>query len=229
MGDPVRPRRGRPPVVTEQAIVEAGVRIGLRALSVRSVANELGVAPSALYRHVDDREALEVLVGEHLISTFEFGEYAAGPVDDYLLGFALALRQFATDHPGAGAYLARPPTGSVRVRRLKDRLALALESAGLTLVDALTATTVIANHALGLTELELEARARPLARSPESDDPNAERIRVARRSMAAGDADAMFELSMRATVDGLLARIEANRVQSAGTAATSDSPRSPSR
>lgn len=52
------PRPGRPPRVNTQAIVRAAIEIGLDGVTLRQVADRLGVAVPTLYRHVRSRDEL---------------------------------------------------------------------------------------------------------------------------------------------------------------------------
>lgn len=52
------PRVGRPPRVNAQAIIEAAIEIGLDGVTLKQVADRLGVAVATLYRHVRNRDEL---------------------------------------------------------------------------------------------------------------------------------------------------------------------------
>ncbi|MFA5941046.1 MAG: helix-turn-helix domain-containing protein [Sinimarinibacterium sp.] len=52
------PRVGRPPRVNAQAIIEAAIQIGLDGVTLKQVADRLGVAVATLYRHVRNRDEL---------------------------------------------------------------------------------------------------------------------------------------------------------------------------
>lgn len=64
-----RPARGPKPALTLQGIVEAGIRLanrdGLAALSMRSLATELGVGTMSLYRYVPGKAELINLMVDH--------------------------------------------------------------------------------------------------------------------------------------------------------------------
>ena len=51
-------RVGRPPRVTVQAIVAAALEIGLEKVTLKQIADQLGVAQATLYRHVNNRDEL---------------------------------------------------------------------------------------------------------------------------------------------------------------------------
>ncbi|MGH8453857.1 MAG: TetR family transcriptional regulator, partial [Nevskiales bacterium] len=52
------PRLGRPPRVNAQAIIQAAIEIGLDGVTLKQVADRLGVAVPTLYRHVRNRDEL---------------------------------------------------------------------------------------------------------------------------------------------------------------------------
>lgn len=51
-------RVGRPPRVTVQEIVAAALEIGLEKVTLKQIADQLGVAQATLYRHVNNRDEL---------------------------------------------------------------------------------------------------------------------------------------------------------------------------
>ncbi|GAA3648023.1 TetR/AcrR family transcriptional regulator [Microbacterium marinilacus] len=53
---PVRPRRGRPPLTSREAILDTVLELGLDQATITSVSARLGVDQSTLYRHVDGVE-----------------------------------------------------------------------------------------------------------------------------------------------------------------------------
>jgi AcrR family transcriptional regulator len=52
------PRVGRPPRVTVQEIVAVALEIGLEKVTLKQIADKLGVAQATLYRHVNNRDEL---------------------------------------------------------------------------------------------------------------------------------------------------------------------------
>ncbi|HEX4895118.1 MAG TPA: helix-turn-helix domain-containing protein [Solimonas sp.] len=56
---PAAPARvGRPPRVSHQAIIAAALELGLEQVSLKQIADHLGVAQATLYRHVRNRDEL---------------------------------------------------------------------------------------------------------------------------------------------------------------------------
>jgi AcrR family transcriptional regulator len=68
------PKKERAPrgSLTPARIIEAGLavlaRAGIAGVGIRSVAQELGVAPMSLYRHVENHEALLLLLQRHVLT-----------------------------------------------------------------------------------------------------------------------------------------------------------------
>lgn len=59
-----RPRVGRPPRISRQMIAEAAQHLGLEGLTLRAVADHLGVSIAALYHHVSGKDDLMRLAAE---------------------------------------------------------------------------------------------------------------------------------------------------------------------
>ncbi|GAA0954733.1 TetR/AcrR family transcriptional regulator [Actinocorallia libanotica] len=101
---PVR-RRGRARVVTVKEIVRVGRALGMRRLSVKAVAQELGVSGAAVYRHIEGRWELERLVGESMLAELELPDDPEEDTGRHLLSFALRLREFTLERPGLASYM----------------------------------------------------------------------------------------------------------------------------
>lgn len=110
---PSAPRTARERVreeMTAEILAVAGVhmaRDGAAALSLRSIARDLGMAPSALYRYFDGRDALlgalilaayEALADEAERAADEAEAGAAGAAEQWL-SVPRALRLWALEHP----------------------------------------------------------------------------------------------------------------------------------
>lgn len=95
----------RPRLISADAILEAGLAIGLADLSVSAVAERLGVTRTAIYRHGPGRAALETLVGEHLLGQVEPPPDRQQPLDAYLREFGWWLRDISRSTPGLADYM----------------------------------------------------------------------------------------------------------------------------
>ena len=57
-------RMGRPPLISRDQIAEAALEVGLSDLTLRAVADHLGVTTTALYHHISGRDELVQLAAE---------------------------------------------------------------------------------------------------------------------------------------------------------------------
>jgi AcrR family transcriptional regulator len=94
----------RPRTLTHAQLASAAVAVidrdGLPALSMRAVAKELGTSTMALYRYVDDREELEGLVVELVLSAVDTGPPASGaPWPERIEVMVRRLRDTVGAHP----------------------------------------------------------------------------------------------------------------------------------
>src|SRR3954462_7477112 len=102
------PRRG----LTERAILDAALRLvddgGAEALSVRSVAAELGVAPNALYTYFGTKADLVAALGDDLLGRLDL-EAAVEDSDwrSAVTRLAADLRATLLTHPGVVPLLLR--------------------------------------------------------------------------------------------------------------------------
>jgi AcrR family transcriptional regulator len=117
----LRPRHGG---LTLERICEAALTVldreGLRELTMRRLADELGTGPASLYRHIASREELLVELADRLI-----GELA---VPDEALGWRATVEQLARDlrhallaHGGVVLLITNGPLlgpNSIRIREM---------------------------------------------------------------------------------------------------------------
>jgi AcrR family transcriptional regulator len=105
---------GRPARLTREALTRAAVRVadaeGLAAVTMRSIASELGTGGGSLYRHVTGRDELVDLMVDHVA-----GEYVLeAPTGDGIADLtALALQGLAIHrrHRWLGEVVATPVLG----------------------------------------------------------------------------------------------------------------------
>ncbi len=102
-------RRGRPPRISRDHIVDAACEVGIENLTMAAVAERLGVTHQSLYGWVQDRDELIDLVSDRLIRRLEIFP-PADPADwrDSLRAYANDLRRLTEQMPGfASAGLGR--------------------------------------------------------------------------------------------------------------------------
>ncbi|GAA3573226.1 hypothetical protein GCM10022222_66900 [Amycolatopsis ultiminotia] len=104
------PRRGRPAKLSLETIVEAALPRDPDQVTMQAVATELGVAPSALYRWVRDREHLLDLVSAELARRITTPDLpTAQNWRQWLLGYARDLREGLHEVPGFAVRLLTGP------------------------------------------------------------------------------------------------------------------------
>jgi AcrR family transcriptional regulator len=120
--------------LSRDAIVETALRIldrdGVDAVSMRSVAQDLGTGPASLYWHVANKEELLDLVYDRIIGEVEIPKVAS-PWQEQIKEFARAIRRVLHGHRDvARITLARIPTGPNAMDRMEWMLGV-LRGAGI--------------------------------------------------------------------------------------------------
>ncbi|MGV9598550.1 TetR family transcriptional regulator [Streptosporangium sandarakinum] len=95
--------------LTREAVVERALEIGdaegLQAVTIRRLAQELGVTPMALYWHFKNKEQLVVGMADHLIEGFEITPDGSRPWQEQLRELVGRLVRVLRRHPCAEAVL----------------------------------------------------------------------------------------------------------------------------
>jgi TetR/AcrR family transcriptional regulator, tetracycline repressor protein len=154
-----------------QAALDSIDRNGSQGLTMRGLAQDLGVEAMSLYRYVSGREdLLEAVVAVLLAGLTDLDEQLGKTWQGYLQGLAHAVRRIAVDHPAAFPLVAtrhpaapwlRPPLRSLEL--VEDFLS-ALSRFGFT--DQQVVTTYQAFSGFLLGNLLLEAAVRGAETSP---------------------------------------------------------------
>jgi AcrR family transcriptional regulator len=139
--------------IVEVALARA-ISDGLEAVSARGLADELGVTPMALYRHVRNKDEIVDAVVDNLLE--HVGPPTAPPDDwrAWLEELARSLRGLFLRHPVAVEVFARQP---VTTPAALARLALAMEvlqQAGFDRDDAVRAFAAVHTYTVGFCTLE---------------------------------------------------------------------------
>jgi len=143
-----------------QEILDAALGIadrdGLDKVSMRTVAEAVGVTPMALYRHFDSKVALLDGMLERLVTSLQ-PEYVTGSWDERLTALAHAYRGLAQRHPWSANLLFSRPSATPDAARVTEFIYAAIREAGVPeshigRLERLTTTFVIgfaASEALG--------------------------------------------------------------------------------
>lgn len=195
-------RKARRRPLDRQRIVSAALEllddVGLEAITMRRLAERLGVKAASLYRHVRDKDELLVLLADEVSGTIPLVS-PEGPWKERLTEMARNFRRAVAAHRDAARLLASTaPFGPRRLRHIEVALRL-LRSAGLSPRDAANAAYHLNNF---VTEFAAdEARYAEAARVSGS---RAKMLAVARkhfRSLPVGEFPTIVELADHLTED----------------------------
>jgi TetR/AcrR family tetracycline transcriptional repressor len=199
--------------VTRQAVAEAAADLvatdGLEALSIRQVANRLGVWPTTVMHHAGGRrEGLLMLLIEHLaagICTELHGGWRARLVE-----LGREIRRVALAHRGLADLLLRCGATGPQALRLADAILDALHEAGLDHDDAQDAYDVFLTYVLGSAGRQTMALAPARWRAFEDaldQEPDAyPALRRTARSATTRDDDARFAGGLDLVLDAVAGR-----------------------
>lgn len=194
---------GGRPRLTREAILEAGLELGMENLSIAAVAQRLEVTRTSVHRHVGSRYGLETLVGEHLVSAAPPVPDVGGPLEEHMLRFAEAMCAFVRATPGIAEYYARGFPRTERSARVVDAFAATLVARGLGPPQALRLAAGVANCAVALTSFWITHEAHLAAAPAREWDPAALPVFAAVAS-AEPDAVGWERWMLRAAVAGLV-------------------------
>ena len=109
MDPPPRLRRGRPPQLSREQIVSAALASNLETLTVRELANRLGVTHGALYRWISSRGELMDMVSDVLVERIlPKDEPRADQWRSWLRRLAWSMHDEFLAVPGYATRTARP-------------------------------------------------------------------------------------------------------------------------
>lgn len=192
-------RRGRPEQISESQIVDAALRLarsdGVDGLTMRGLAEELGVTTMATYHHVRNKDALIRLVADAVLSRVNETFAPGTPWDEQLWRITTANMKEFDGYPGLANYLTQHEVLPAGRRQMEQSIAILL-NAGFTLGDARLAYGAIYAYMYGRLALRSQVgdarrRATPKrARSSPSlrveDLVSFESIEVGYRALVAG-------------------------------------------
>ena len=156
MPDPVERGRRR---LSRELLIATALRIadadGLDAVSMRRLGAELGVDPTAAYRHLPDKKALLAGVVEAVLAGTDIETDADAPWQDQFRAVARAYRAALLAHSPAVARLAATlPLDSLEALRIVEHGTAILAAAGVPLQAAVTAIQAIGQLTSGSVALE---------------------------------------------------------------------------
>jgi AcrR family transcriptional regulator len=102
---PSRPRRGRPPKLTRDAILEAAEELGLTTFTVTRLADHLGVSEGTLYRYVRSTGEITAAVCSRQLAAVDVDLPGETTWAGYLQAVCAQLRARALATPGFARWL----------------------------------------------------------------------------------------------------------------------------
>lgn len=144
-------------------------RHGLGRLSLRALAADLGVAPSALYNHFTDRDALIDVMLERALGELDTYVDPQAPWRTQLMILAHRLREMLQAHPGIAALLkGHDPTGPNSMR-MGDAFARAIRNSGIVGTEAGHIWYALVHYVIGFeSTFTIDTRNLDRAMNPES-------------------------------------------------------------
>ena len=167
---PLPANRPRPRVapLTREALVAATIRIadaeGAAAVTMRRLGADLGVDPTAVYRHFRDKDELLQAAADWLVSGAYEGLELGGTWAEDLRSLALHVRRRYMEHPGLVVLVATARGPLQSEAAATERLLAILRDGGFSPVEAARAFEVLQDYLILLTVADAAA-------SRESNDP----------------------------------------------------------
>lgn len=208
-----RRKPGPQPRFTREELARRALAImdahGPEALTMRRLAQELGVGTMALYRYFPSKSDLMDAAIEVAAPELELPQPGAAPWKQQLETLARALFRAGLRHPSVARERFERPLQSPAAIRVTDRAIALLLEAGLSKRDAVAAFKALLIHTLAAAafvaaESRLEVRQRAAARHgnlPADELPAM--AAVAGEFTAALGGDEAFELGLAALLDGI--------------------------
>jgi AcrR family transcriptional regulator len=164
-------RRGRPPKLTREQILQAGYELlrsqGREALTMRAVADALGTGAMSLYTHVRDKDELLIGIAELALEKLVVEEQALGTWQDRLEQWAHSLREQLLAYPEALALMGRQHHGSPQLLLATRGAIRTLEGAGFELPRAAQVADGLLWTSIGFASMEIATRQLPKDESPQ--------------------------------------------------------------
>ena len=194
----MRSKRGRPRSLTEEQIVAAAVELArsvpLEHVSMRALAQALGVPVMTIYNYVAGKDALYELVLNHVLRPVRVPGPDEGTWQERLKQLERDVRNALAEFPG----LSFDRRESVEGTRLAEGVMSILASAGLTRTDASLAFAALFTFMVGQINVDVDVA--------ESGGPAAAAIEATAQATQLS-RDEIFEFGFDALIEGLEAKL----------------------
>ncbi|MDJ0395398.1 hypothetical protein QMK17_18910 [Rhodococcus sp. G-MC3] len=173
MHEQQRPAAARRRRVTPENLIEAGIGLTLAKLTVKSIADKLGVSIVAVYNNIDDLDSLKKSVAEAIMDRWDLPTPLEGDsFEQSLTLLSNALKDVVQSNQGIATYLANLDETSPALIRVNDCQKEYARIYGLTPKQTLWAFLTVTEHAMALADLRDRAGAsvRIASTQPPQDD-----------------------------------------------------------
>jgi AcrR family transcriptional regulator len=148
----------RPKSLTPSALAAATLAVldrdGLAALSMRAVAAELGMGTMSLYRYVADRDELEALAVDHMMSEVDLTPPKKALWDKQVTVLVERVRAAIAAHPNAVPLTMAHRHRCPSLLRWGEAVLEVLTRAGFTGTERVIALRALLGYLIGATEME---------------------------------------------------------------------------
>lgn len=150
-------RVGRPSLVDRERIAIAAAEIGLSDLTMRSVAERLGVSVTTLYYHVRDLEDLKKLVAQRSAERHEVPVAADQHWAEWLAEWAEHSRAAFAAEPGLLEHFLNGSLALGDIKANLEAIVAFLEQQGFSPAEALAAHALVSSCAIGAAVSEIRS------------------------------------------------------------------------
>jgi AcrR family transcriptional regulator len=147
-----RPRSLTPPTIAAAALAVTD-RAGVAGLSMRAVADELGVGTMSLYRYVSGRDELEALLVDAVLAGVDLAVPRA-PWQDRLTTLVERVRAAIADHPAVAPLLLARRQSSAASLAWAEAMLTALDDGGLRGAERALAFRAVLSYLFGAIQVE---------------------------------------------------------------------------
>ena len=200
------PRRNR---TTTEEVVAAAIDIvdreGVDALTIRRVAQAVGLSPMGVYRHVRDKDELLDRVVDTVVSGSLAALEVSGTWDEKIEELFRYARRLNLEHPGVAVLSVLRPTPVVGVARFYSQVLAALDEGGLTGKKAVHAFDTLLMFMFGsvLWEIPRSDTVRQRLVAVAVGDEAAAEIVERAGDLVRRDPTEYFEAGLKTILDGL--------------------------
>ena len=200
-------RRGRPPRITRDQILAAGLSLvrkrGAEALTARALAERIGASPMALYGHFESKQALLAEIAAHAVEKMGLRVPERGDWRTLLAAWLRSIRREVRAHPELLPLLAGEGACSRYLLASSAKVTRVLVGAGLTQRHAVQAVQGSMWAVIGFVVCENAEKMnvpKVLAALPEEDR---ELVRPIARDLVSQSTEATFEGVLTRMLAGL--------------------------